>query len=87
MDVGVDGDILEKVAMIVPVKKVSKHGSDDRKILIKGSKHKLISMRAKPSYKRMSALGDPKYGSGSEPHWKAGSARYPAFYKALIDEP
>ena len=32
-------------------------------------------------------LGDTKYGLGSEPHWKAGSARYPAFYKALLDEP
>ena len=32
-------------------------------------------------------LGDPKYGPGSEPHWKAGSACYPDFYKALLDEP
>ena len=32
-------------------------------------------------------MGDPKYGPGSKPHWKAGSACYPAFYKALLDEP
>ena len=31
--------------------------------------------------------GEPKYGPGSKPHWKAVSARYPAFYKALLDEP
>ena len=31
-------------------------------------------------------LGDPKYGPGFEPHWKAGSARYLAFYKALLEE-
>ena len=31
-------------------------------------------------------LGEPKYGPGSEPNWKAGSAHYPAFYKALLDE-
>ena len=32
-------------------------------------------------------LGEPKYGPGSKHHWKAGSARYLAFYKALLDEP
>ena len=32
-------------------------------------------------------LGEPKYGPGSEPNWKAGSAHYPAFYEALLDEP
>ena len=36
---------------------------------------------------RITVLGDPKYGLGSEPHWKAGSARYPDFYRALLDEP
>ena len=32
-------------------------------------------------------LGEPKYGPGSEPHWKAGSAHYPDFYKALLKGP
>ena len=32
-------------------------------------------------------LGEPKYGPGSEPQWKAGRTRYPAFYKALLEEP
>ena len=33
--------------MVVPVRKVAKPGSDDRKRSIKGSKHKSISPRAK----------------------------------------
>ena len=33
-----------------------------------------------------SVLGEPKYGPGSEPQWKAGRTRYPAFYKALLEE-
>ena len=37
--------------------------------------------------KRRSVLGDPKYGSGSVPHWKAGGSRYPALFKALTEEP
>ena len=32
-------------------------------------------------------LGEPKYGPVFEPHWKAGRARYLAFYKALLEEP
>ena len=34
----------------------------------------------------MKLLGEPKYGPGSETHWKAGSARHPAFYKSLLHE-
>ena len=36
---------------------------------------------------RYFVLGEPKYGPGSKPHWKAGRARYMAFYKALLEEP
>ena len=43
-----DGDILDKIAVVVPVKKASKPGSYDRKRSIQGSKHKSISPRAKP---------------------------------------
>ena len=32
-------------------------------------------------------LGEEKYGPGSEPQWKAGGARYPNLYKALLEEP
>ena len=79
-------DILEKIAVVVPVKKLNKPGPVDKKGTIQGSKRKSISPRAKPPEKKMSVLGEPKYGPGSEPHWKAGSDRYPVFYKALLDE-
>ena len=71
--------------MVVPVKKVAKPGSNDRKKYTQGSKHKSISPRAKPLEKRRSVLVDPKYGPGSEPHWKAGSASYPDFCKDLLE--
>ena len=82
-----DGNILEKIAVVVPVKKVTKTGSVDKKRTLRGSKRKSISPRFKPLEKRRSVLEDPKYGPGSNPHWKAGSACYPAFFKALLDEP
>ena len=82
-----DGDILEKIDVMVPVKKVAKPGAHERKRSIQVSKHKSISTRVNPSEKRRSVLGEPKYGLGSKPHCKASSARYPAFHKALLDEP
>ena len=82
-----DGDILEKIAVVVPVKKVAKPGPVYRKGTVRSSNCKYVSPRAKPSEKQRSVLGEPKYGPGSEPHCKSGSARYPSFYKALLDEP
>ena len=79
-----DRDILEKITMVVPVKKVAKSGSNDMERSIQGNKHKSISPRAQTLEKRRSVLGDLNYGPGSEPHWKAGSACYLAFYKALL---
>ena len=73
--------------MVVHVKKVARPGTDERQRYIQGSKHKSISPRAKLSKKRRSVLGEPKYRPGSKPNWKAGSANYPALYKALLDEP
>ena len=32
-------------------------------------------------------LGEGKYSPGIEPAWKAGSDRFSAFYKALVNEP
>ena len=78
---------MEKIATVVPVTKVAKPGSDVRKKSIQGNKHKSISQRVKPLEKRKNVLGEPKYGPGSKPHWKAGSARYTALYKALLEEP
>ena len=63
-----DGDILEKISVMVPVKKIAKPGPVDKKRPIRGSKRRSISPRVKPSEKRRSVLGEPKYGQGSEPH-------------------
>ena len=46
-----DGDILEKISIVVPVKKVAKPGPVDRKISIQVSKRKSISPRVKPKEK------------------------------------
>ena len=46
-----DGNILEKISVVEPVKKVAKPRSNDRKRSIQGSKHKSISPRAKMSEK------------------------------------
>ena len=40
-----------------------------------------------PEEKRRSVLGEVKYSPGVGPAWKAGSARFLAFYKALVNEP
>ena len=82
-----DGDILEKIAAVVPVKKVAKPGTVDKKGTVRGSKRNPILPRAKPLEKRRSVLGETKYGPGSKPHWKAGGPHYPAFYKDLLYEP
>ena len=42
--------------------------------------------RCKPSRRQRGVLGEPKYGSGSVPQWKTGVARYPAVYRALLEE-
>ena len=81
-----DSDFWEKISVVVPVKKVARTGPVDKKRTIRSNKHKSISSRIKPSEKRRSVLGEPKYGLGSKPHWKAGSAPSTAFYKALLDE-
>ena len=44
-------------------------------------------MMSGPGHLNSHVSREPKYGPGSKTHWKAGSARYPAFYKALLDEP
>ena len=82
-----DGDILEKISVVVPVKNVAKPRLVDKKGTVRGSKRKLMSPREKLLEKQRSVLGKPKYGPSSKSHWKAGSARYPAFYKALLYKP
>merc|ERR1712194_97498 len=68
--------------MLLPkTKKASK------RVIPRGSDGKSISPRTKATAKRRSVLGEEKYGPGSEPQWKAGGARYPNLYKALLEEP
>ena len=57
-----DGDILKKIAVVVPVEKVSKPGPVDKKRSIQDRKRKSISPKAKTSEKQSSVLGEPKYG-------------------------
>ena len=52
-----DGDILEKIARVLPVKKITKPGPVDKKGTVRSSKRKLIPPRAKPSEKQRSVLG------------------------------
>ena len=82
-----DSDMLEKVQVIAPTKKVPSYKSILEKGIIQCKGGKLISPRSKASEKRRSVLEEPKYGSGSEPQWKAGRTRYQDFYKALLEEP
>ena len=63
-------NILEKIAVVVPLKKVAKPGPNDRKISIQGSNHECISSREKPLEKQRSVLGEPKYVLCSKPHCK-----------------
>ena len=81
-----DNDLLEKVQVIAPAKNMPSYKSLLEKGIIRGKGRKSISPRSKASEKQRSVLGEPKYGPGSEPQWKAGRTRYPAFYKALLEE-
>ena len=66
----------------------NKTGVAPKKGILWGSVIKSIPPKKTSSLaKRRSVLGDPKYGSGSVPHWKAGGSRYPALFKALTEEP
>ena len=52
-----NGDILEKIAVVVPVKKVAKPGPTDKKGTVRGNNSKSISPRANMSEKRRSVSG------------------------------
>ena len=71
--------MLEKVQVVAPTKNVPSYKSILEKGIIQGRGGKSISPISKALEKRRSVLGEPKYGPGSEPQWKAGRTRYPAF--------
>ena len=82
-----DSDLIEKVQVIAPTKKVPSYKSIIEKGIIQGKGGKSISPISKASEKRRSVLREPKYGPRYEPQWKAGRTCYPAFCKALLEEP
>ena len=55
-----DGDILEKIAVVVPVKKLAKTRFVDKEGTVRCSKRKSFSPLAKLLEKRRSVLGEPK---------------------------
>ena len=82
-----DSDMIEKIQVVAPTKKMPSYKSILEKGIIQGRGGKSNSPRSKASEKRRSVLGEPKYGPGSEPQWKVGRTCYPAFYMALLEEP
>ena len=79
-----DGEILEKVAIVAPVKSPAKKL---KKGILRGAGVKSISPGVKPTAKRRSVLSEDKYAPGETSRWKHVSALFPALYKALPDEP
>ena len=80
----VDGEILEKFAIVVPEKLPAKK---PRKEILRGDQSKPIFPRVRPTAKRRSVLEEVKCAPGSGSRWKHVSARFPALYKALLVEP
>ena len=74
-----DSDLLEKLQVVAPTKKVPSYKSILEKGIIQDKGGKSISPISKALEKRRSVLGEPKYGPGSEPQWKAGRTHYLAF--------
>ena len=79
-----DGEILEKVAVVVPVKTPVKNPT---KGTTRGVKEGSIPPIAKQVAKRRSVLGEDKYGPIEGAMWKRVNARFPNLYKALLEEP
>ena len=79
-----DGEILEKVAIVVLVKSPAKKL---KKGVLRGAGVKSILPRVKPTTERRSVLSEDKYAPGETSRWKHVSTRYPTFHKALLDEP
>ena len=62
-----DSDLLEKIQVVAPTKKMPSYKYILEKGIIQGKGGKSISPRSKASEKPRSVLGEPKYGPGSEP--------------------
>ena len=75
----IDIEVIEKARIVTPEKRPT------------NKTEKITNMPFPPrdiqAMKRRSVLGVVKYSPGIDPAWKAGSARFLAFYKALVNEP
>ena len=80
----VDGEVLEKIAIVTPVKPPAKKS---KKGILRGKSARLILPGVKPKAKRRSVLSEDKYTPGDTSRWKHVSARFPALYRDLLDEP
>ena len=72
-----DGELIEKIDVVVPKKKET----------LQGKKSKSISTQSLPTMKWRSVLEEAKYGSGYRPQWSKGGNHYPTLYRALLKEP
>ena len=79
-----DDEVLEKVAIVTPVKSPAKKS---KKGILRGKGTRSILPGLKPTAKRRSVLREDKYAPGDTSRWKHVSARFPALYQALLDEP
>ena len=91
----VDGEVLEKAAIVVPSRAPAKYPKKGR---LKGAKYpkkgrlksvskKSIAPQAKQTAKRKSVLEVDKYAPDESPKWKRVNARFPDLYKALLAKP
>ncbi len=80
-------ELLKEITVLAPAKRRPNAKRVPKQGVTRGSDDKSISPRTGATAKRRSVLGEEKYGPGSEPQWKAGGARYPNLYKALLEEP
>ena len=79
-----DAEVLEKFAIMAPVKLPAKKSN---KGILRGAGVKSILPGVKPTEKRRSVLNEDKYAPGDTSRWKHASARYPALSQAFLDEP
>ena len=75
----IDGEVLEKAAIVTPEKRPTKKTEKRTNVY--------FPPRALLAEKQRSVLGEGKYSPCVDPAWKSGSARFLAFYKALVNEP
>ena len=79
-----DGEVLEKIAIVTTVKSPAKKS---KKGILRGKGASTILPGVKPTAKQRSVLREDKYAPGDTSRWKHVSARFPALYQALLDEP